>query len=168
MSNPVARYHPRRMEHELSPSGQLNVIKGQRFLTIAVCDGDKPYLASMNYGYSQQEQCFYVHSAVQGRKLDVLRANPAVWGQIVEDCGYDAQRCTHSYRSVQFEGVAEFVEDPPGMLRALELMIEHGSPDPEPLKKKMLSSAPDKGDLTVLRLRVGAMSGKCNPPEGRQ
>ena len=165
MSKDVDRYHPRRMELDLSPEGQLAVIRGQRFLTMALCQGQQPYLASMNYAYREEERCFYVHSSVEGKKLDILRANPAVWGQIVEDRGYDARKCTHSYRSVQFQAVAEFVDDPAEMVRALGWMIEHGNPDPEPLKRKMQSSPPGPGDVRVLRLRVLGMSGKCNPAE---
>ena len=41
----------------------------------------------------------------------MLRANPSVWGQVIEDRGYLPGQCSHAYRSVMFEARAEFVTD---------------------------------------------------------
>ena len=111
------------------------------------------------YAFSDQENCFYVHSATEGRKIDYLRANPRVWGQVIEDLGYMTGECSHAYRSVMFEAHAEFIEDLDEKRRALSLMIDHADPDPEPLKQKLVATA-DLKQVLVVRLVVDRMSGK--------
>ena len=51
----------------------------------------------------------------------MLRANPRVWGQVIEDRGYLPGQCAHAYRSVMFEARAEFVTDLQEKRRALAL-----------------------------------------------
>jgi len=161
------RYHPRRMEKDLPDRAeQLAVIRSQKFLTFAVCRDNEPYLVTMNYAFSEAENCFYLHCANEGKKMDFIRANPRVWGQVVEDRGYVQGKCSHAYRSVMFDGVAEVVHEPEAKRRALELMIEQFEPDPEPLKAKLLTKA-GMEKTTVLRLRVLAMSGKQSPAPGK-
>jgi uncharacterized protein len=145
----------------------LEVIRAGKYLSLAMCDGGRPYMIALNYSFDAGENCFYAHCAAGGRKLDILRANPAVWGMIVEDGGYIVGECSYRYRSVMFEGVAEFVEDLAIKRTALMAMIDHAEPDPEPLKARMLTSGSIAG-IVVLRLRVAAMSGKQSPaPPGR-
>jgi nitroimidazol reductase NimA-like FMN-containing flavoprotein (pyridoxamine 5'-phosphate oxidase superfamily) len=160
----VATYHPRRVEKDMPDRNeQLEVLRGRQFLTLAMCRDNRPYLVNFNYVYIEEENCFYVHSATEGRKLDYLRANPRVWGQVIEDRGYIAGQCSHAYRSVMFEGMAEFVTDAQEMRRALEMMIEQFETDPRELKEKLLGKVNPK-KVTVLRIRIEAMSGKQSPP----
>lgn len=138
---------------------QLAVLRSQRFLSLAMASDNRPYLVSLNYAFSEEENCFYVHSAPEGRKLDFMRANPHVWGQVIEDRGYLVGRCSHAYRSVMFEARAEFVEDREEKRRALALMIDQMDPDPGPLKQRLIATS-DLELVTVLRLSVLSMAGK--------
>jgi nitroimidazol reductase NimA-like FMN-containing flavoprotein (pyridoxamine 5'-phosphate oxidase superfamily) len=159
----LGRYHPRRMDKDMpDPAEQLAVLRAQSALTLAMCRGDEPYLVSLDYVYAAEENCFYAHGATEGKKLDILRVNARVWGQVVEDRGAVAGRCTHSYRCVMFDGKVEIVADRAAKLRALERLIEKYEPDPAAMKKRMLSVAQiDK--VEVLRIRVSAFSGKRSP-----
>ena len=48
----------------------------------------------------------------QGKKLEYMRANPNVWGQVVENrWGYVTGKCDHAYRSVHFAGQVDFLQD---------------------------------------------------------
>ena len=153
-------YHLRRVERDMPDrDDQLAVVRSQKYLSLAMTRGEQPYLVSMNYAYSEQENCFYVHSASEGRKLVYLRANPRIWGQIIEDRGYLAGQCAHAYRSIMFAGRAEFVEDVEQKRRALAMMIDHADADPEPLKQRLIATA-DLRNVIVLRLVVFSMSGK--------
>ena len=154
------QYHLRRIEREMADrADQLAVLRGQKFLSLAMACDQEPYLVSLNYAFSEEENCFYVHSAPQGRKLDYLRANPRVWGQVIEDRGYLPGQCSHAYRSVMFRGRAEFVEEPQEKKRALALMVDHADPDPAPLRQRLLAGA-HMEHVVVLRLVVESMSGK--------
>ena len=153
-------YHLRRIERDMPEwTDQLAVLRGQKYLSLAMCQDNRPYLVSLNYAFSEAERCFYVHCAPEGRKLDMLRANPAVWGQVIEDRGYLLGKCAHAYRSVMFEGRAEFVEDLAEKRLALSQMIDHADPDPEPLKAKLVETA-ELADVIVVRLVVTWMGGK--------
>jgi uncharacterized protein len=156
-------YHLRRIERDMPDrADQLAVLRTQKYLSLAMARDNQPYLVSLNYGFSEPENCFYVHSAPEGRKLDYLRANPRVWGQVIEDRGYLAGQCSHSYRSVMFEARAEFVEDLDDKRRALSLMIDHADPDPEPLKQRLVATS-GLEQVVVLRLAIQSLSGKQGP-----
>jgi nitroimidazol reductase NimA-like FMN-containing flavoprotein (pyridoxamine 5'-phosphate oxidase superfamily) len=153
-------YHVRRVERDMPDrSDQLAVLHGQKYLSLAMARDNQPYLVSLNYGFSEAENCFFVHCATEGRKLDFLRANPRVWGQVIEDRGYVSGKCAHAYRSVMFEALAEFVDDPEEKYRALLLMIEYSDPDPQPMRDRLASTA-NLDSVLVLRLRVQWMGGK--------
>ena len=159
----LGRYHPRRMDKDMpAPAEQLAVLQAQSVMTLALCRGDQPYLVSLDYVYAAEENCLYAHCATTGKKLDILRTNPRVWGQVVEDRGAVAGRCTHSYRCVMFDAKVEIVTDRAEKLRALERLIEKYEPDPAAMKERMLSRAQiDK--VEVLCVRVTAFSGKQSP-----
>jgi nitroimidazol reductase NimA-like FMN-containing flavoprotein (pyridoxamine 5'-phosphate oxidase superfamily) len=70
--------------------------------------------------------------------MDYLAANPIVWGQITEDRGYLDGRCDHAYRSVQFRGHVEFLDDLEAKRRALNLMIEQLESQPDPVETRIL------------------------------
>ena len=78
----------RRKDKEITDPAQVyDVVKRARFCRIAMCDGDEPYVFPVNYGYS--EGVLYVHSAPEGRKLDILERNDRVCFQVSDrkDCG---------------------------------------------------------------------------------
>ena len=160
------RYHPRRLDKEMPDwADQLDVLRTQSVATLAMARGDEPYLVTMNVAYDEGERCFYAHAATTGKKMEFLRVNPRVWGQVVEDGGPVAGKCTQKYRSVMFEGTVEEVTEPERKLRAMERLIEKFEPDPTASKARMLTQgAMDR--TTVLCIRVHQFSGKRSPAEG--
>jgi nitroimidazol reductase NimA-like FMN-containing flavoprotein (pyridoxamine 5'-phosphate oxidase superfamily) len=140
----------------------LEVIRRQKFLTLAMASGNDPYLATMNYAYDEHENCFYSHCAPKGKKADYLKANPNVWGQVIEDRGYLQGECDHAYRTVQFKGLAEFLSSEESKRSALEKLIEAQEKDPEP-RKARLARDRDLGGVGVVKIQVIEMSGKRNP-----
>ncbi len=164
----MTTYHLRRREKSITEqSARLEIIQSQQYLTLALCRDNAPYLVTMNYGYDPEEACFYLHAASEGKKIAIWRAQPQVWGQIVEDHGYVTGACDHAYRTVQFQGRIIFVEDAAEKQRALTLMIEQLEPDPAPIKARLLTPQRMAG-VTVLRVEVEAYSGKENlasPPQ---
>jgi len=159
----VETYHPRRRDKNMEdPEDLLSVIRSGKHVTLAMCRDGKPYLATMNYAFDEAARCFYLHCSRKGKKIDYLRANPVVWGQILEDLEYLDGKCDHAYRTVQFLGRVEFVEDPEQRCRALSLMIDQLESDPEPMKKKHVRESDTKG-VGILRIRVEAVTGKRGP-----
>jgi hypothetical protein len=157
----MERYHLRRSDKALEDKAELvRILKSQKHVTLALCEDNQPYLVTMNHGYDEAEHCLYFHCAPVGKKIDLLRANPQVWGQALEDGGYLDGECDHAYRTVQFQGRAEFVEDSAEKGRALALMIEQLETSPEPVMARNL--VPEKiAGVCILRVRLGEMTGKA-------
>ncbi|MEJ5309126.1 MAG: pyridoxamine 5'-phosphate oxidase family protein [Anaerolineae bacterium] len=155
-------YHLRRSEKAITdPAEMWAIIAEQKVMTLAMCKDNVPYLVTVNYGYDQAAGCLYFHCAAEGKKMDYLQANPAVWGQILEDNGYLDGKCDHAFRSVQFQGRVAFVDDIDEKRRALSLMIDRLESDPAAVKARQVT---DKAvaKVTIGKVHIEGMSGKAN------
>ncbi|TFG19178.1 MAG: hypothetical protein EU530_07100 [Promethearchaeota archaeon] len=121
----MQKYHLRRSDKKIKKIEDIiAIINRQEYLTLALCNNNHPYLVSLNYGYDLENKCFYFHSATEGKKLEFLKQNPSIYGQILEQLKYKEGECSYAYRSVQFGGEVTFVKDNEEKKHALELMIE--------------------------------------------
>jgi uncharacterized protein len=159
----MATYHQRRPKKAITDRAELlSIIDGQSIMTLAMAMDNEPYLVTVNYGFEPHSNCFYFHCSKVGKKMDFMRANPLLWGQVVEDRGYMDGQCEHSYRSVHFCGHVTFLEGEDEKRRAVNLMIDHLESDPETVKARF--SKPDALDNVMLvRLQVEEMTGKQHP-----
>jgi uncharacterized protein len=152
----------RRKDREITSLEEMEAIIGsQTVCTVGLVDGSRPFLLPMSYGY--RDGCFYLHSARTGRKLDILKNNPAisilVCGPVIplpaeEACGHSV-----SYRSVVCEGDAELLSDPAEKAAALQVIMasQTGREDWE-ISEASLST------VAVIRVKAAAMSGKKKEP----
>jgi hypothetical protein len=156
----MKNWHTRHPDKAITdPTEITRIVAGQKFLTLALCAENRPYLVTLSHAFDAERSCFYFHCSPVGRKIDLIRANPLVCGQVLEDCGYVASECEHRYRTVQFDGKAELVADPDEKLRALRLLIDRLEPEPEPAKARLLK--PERlGGVAVMRVTVTGWSGK--------
>ncbi len=99
-------------------------------MTLALSDGREPYIVTMNYAFDENQNCFYFHCASEGKKMEIWKENPVVWGQVLEDCGYLSGKCDHDYHTVQFKGKVEFIPDLEEKCRILRMMVEQLEKDP--------------------------------------
>lgn len=80
---------------------------------LALSRDDQPYLVPLNFIYDRE--ALYFHCALEGRKIDYIRANPRVCFQAGETGGLISGEnpCSHnySYRSIIIEGLAEEVTE---------------------------------------------------------
>lgn len=162
----MADYHMRRSDKAITDPAELEaILRGQSLVTLSMCTGGEPYLVTVDYGYDPQARCIYFHCAREGKKVDILRANPLVWGQVLDDRGYMRGECDHAYRSVQFRGRVELLSDPDEMRRGLEVMFDALEPDMDPAERK----AHVEGSISkalVGRVTVEGLTGKRNLPAG--
>jgi nitroimidazol reductase NimA-like FMN-containing flavoprotein (pyridoxamine 5'-phosphate oxidase superfamily) len=153
-------YHSRHPEKAITSTAELSeVVSGQKFLTLALCAENRPYLVTISHAFDSGRNCFYFHCAPTGRKIDLIRTNPQVYGQVLEDHGYLAGECDHAYRTVQFDGRAELVSDPEEKLHAFHLLIEALEPEPGPVKARLLKPARLDG-VAIVRVTVTGWTGK--------
>jgi hypothetical protein len=132
-----------------------------------MCRGDEPYLVVVNHGYDPRRRCLYFHCAADGRKVDVLRANPRVWGIAVEDLGYLDGECDHAFRSVMFGGRVTFLETEAEKREALEVMIRQLEREPGPVEARTLKPA-RLASVTVGRVDLEVVTGKQALPERKE
>ena len=99
---------------------------------VAMIDGDTPYLVPLSFGYKFLDGGvleLYFHSALEGRKLRVLRQNSSVCFEV----SYEGEAispenpCNSGYYFVSVIGFgdAEFIEVPQEKCEALSLMFQH-------------------------------------------
>lgn len=99
-----------------------------------------PYVVPMSFGYSRDGDTitFYLHSAAEGKKLDLMKMHPQVCLQA--DCSHrllpsktEEKACGYSteFQSVIAFGKAEFVTKPEEKLFALQHLMSHYYPGKE-------------------------------------
>lgn len=95
----------------------IKILDKAKVLHLGLVDGDEPYVVPMNYGYTMDEDklTLWLHGATQGRKLDVMRANPKIFFSMECDLvpfeGDVACKYGVGYSSLMGKGTAEIVED---------------------------------------------------------
>jgi len=152
----------RRVDKEFTEQEKLSrVLKETCYMTLAMARDGEPYLVSLSHGYDEERNCIYFHCAPEGKKLDYMRANPVVWGQVIVDHGYVEKECTHHYVTVMFRGRVSFIEDDDEKRRALRTMLWQLEPDLETREKRM---GTDGLATTVFgRIDIECMTGKKTP-----
>jgi uncharacterized protein len=121
----------RRRECEVTDAVVIRRILGRAALCrVAMVDGSEPYLVPMNCGWDGEH--LLLHAAIQGRKLDILHANPHVCVEVDEDIqivtGATGEECTANYVTVIGTGTVSFVLDPRIKGRDLNLIIRQCHP----------------------------------------
>ena len=139
------------------------ILREARVCRIAVCDRGEPYVVPVCFGY--EDRAVYFHSAREGKKLDVLRANPRVCFEVDVDVevrpGEIPCRSGVSYRSVIGRGRAELVEDEEEKKRALDVIMRHyGGEFLDYARTPAAGEAMRK--VAVIRIAVEEMTGKAS------
>ena len=149
MSTHNAGYHIRLAEREVKDRRVMfGTLARNSVVTIAMSRNDEPYLVSVNYAYDPKAKSIFFHSAKSGKKLDYLEANPTIWCQVMEDMGYIEDKCDYAYRTVQFLGNAEEVDNGDEKKAALALLIDQFACDTERMRTRLLK----KGRLDRVRV----------------
>jgi len=153
-------YHSRRPERAITDLKEiLELINRQRYMSLALCNGNTPYLVTVTYVFDFEDYYFYFHCANTGRKIDYIKANPAVYGQILEDDGYLDGECLHAFKTVQFTGKAEIIVDEGAKRKALIMLIEKHESNPEKSKNRFMTQSKIE-KTTIIRIKVYEFTGK--------
>lgn len=162
----MTSYHLRRKDKAMTSDEILDVIIHKNYLTFAMCRDNEPYLITVNYGFDEKKNCFYFHCARNGKKIDFLKTNNRVWGEIILDKGYIKGECDYNYSSVHFSGRVDFIEKPEEKRHALELMIDQMEDDPSSVKKEKINENSLK-KVNIGKIEIIESSGKkCENKKG--
>jgi uncharacterized protein len=151
-------FHVRRKDREITGFDALKeVLKSTKYVTVALCMDNEPYLISLSHGYDEIRHCLYFHCADEGKKIVYLKSNSRVWGQAVQDYGV-TDECDYAYTSVHFKGTVSLIEDLREKQHAMEVMVWQLSENP---KEKMAKLKPEKlAETTMGRIDIDYLSGK--------
>jgi nitroimidazol reductase NimA-like FMN-containing flavoprotein (pyridoxamine 5'-phosphate oxidase superfamily) len=150
----------RRSDKEIADPAELRrILEAARVCRLAMCDGDRPYLVPLSFALDGDD--LVLHAARDGRKLEVLRRNPAVCFEVEEGVAVRPAEtaCDFSvgFRTVIGFGEVEFVEDPAERRRLLALFgPRYGAPPGELPEHEVARTR-------VLRVRVRELTGKRSP-----
>jgi len=150
----------RRREKAITERNEMvEILESVQYVTIAMYADNKPYLVTLSHGYDRERHCIYFHCAKEGKKIDILNSNSAVWGQALLDKGYVQGECDHIFATVQFSGRITFIDDLAEKKHALRVMI--GCLEDNPSKviaAKVKDSAVQ--ELGIGRIDIEYLSGK--------
>lgn len=149
----------RRSDRAITDPQELeSVLREGAVCRMGLCDEGKPYVVPMNYGY--RDGSVFLHSAAEGRKIDILRSNPSVCLEFEKDVELVPAEaaCSFSmkYRSVIASGKAVFLEGTEEKSFGLNaIMLQYTGREfvfpPQALEK-----------IVVLRVDLEECSGKHN------
>jgi hypothetical protein len=119
-------YVVKRQEREILDQDLLEwILKTAGICRIALCDRNAPYIIPMNFVY--HPGCLYLHSATDGKKIDLIKRNNCVGFAVDLDCELVAagQPCAWSmkYYSVVGHGRAYFIESIQEKRKALDTLV---------------------------------------------
>lgn len=134
------------------------VLQKARVLELGMVDRDgSSHIVPLSFGYD--DGTLYVHGAPEGRKNEILNANPKVCFQILLDSEIQAYQTSLSfnkkYRSVAGYGEATILSDPDRKREAMKVFEKHrgGSHNP-------LANADDCNSLWLAKIDILAVKGK--------
>lgn len=151
-------FHIRRKDREITDATELRtVLRNTKYVTVALCMDDEPYLVSLSHGYDEAKNCLYFHCAPEGKKIIYAQANSHVWGQALLDFGV-TEDCDYTYASVHFAGTLSLISDLAEKRHAMEVLVRQVSLNPE---EKLTKIKPEKLERTTMgRINIIAMTGK--------
>ena len=151
-------FHVRRRDREVTDPEELRrILRSTRYVTVALCMDQNPYLVSLSHGYDEKHNCLYFHCASEGKKLVFAKANDRVWGQAVKDYGI-TDECDYAYTSVHFQGRLSIIDDLTEKQHGMEIMIHQLSTTPEAKLAKI--NLEKLTTTTMLRIDITGMTGK--------
>ena len=145
------------------PQQILDILDKGKVLYLGLCAGDEPYVVPMNYGYTMEEGklVMYLHSAVRGKKLDMIQNNPKVFFAL--DCDrqpFDGVKpCQYGmvYSSLMGKGIARIVEDVEEKKKAMTILMKTQTGKDFQFVDRLVSI------VTVIRIDVQEYTAKHRP-----
>ena len=141
----------------------LKILDAGKVLHLGLAVDNEPYVVPMNYGYTHEngKLVLYLHSALQGKKLDMIRANSRVFFEIDTDLvPFEGEKpCQYgmAYSSVMGRGNARIVADVEEKKRAMSVLMKTQTGKDFFFEDKLV------GIVAVIRIDVAEYTAKHRP-----
>ncbi len=153
-----------RREFEVTDMNEIKAILDKSLIVhVGMIDRDEPYVVPLNYGYTMEDGklTLYMHGATEGRKLDVMRANPKVFFEMnCEVTPFEGKlACQYgtSYACLMGKGMAEVLEDIEEKKRCLSLFMKTQTGKDFVFTDGMIST------VSVMKIHVSEFTAKRRP-----
>ena len=122
----------RRQDKEITDINEkINVIKKCKVCRIGLSENNIPYIIPLNYGYNFENNVLtlFFHSAIDGKKLDIIKSNNNACFEI--DCDtklIEAEKaCNHGYtfKSIIGFGKITILENSDEKTSGLNMIMQH-------------------------------------------
>ncbi|MDZ7667608.1 MAG: pyridoxamine 5'-phosphate oxidase family protein [Desulfotignum sp.] len=147
----------RRKEKQITDMKEVaQILEQAQVCRLAMVDQGRPYVVPLNFGY--RDGALYFHCAREGRKMDVLKANPNVCFEVDElvKINKAAQACdwSVSFKSVIGTGTARILDTPAEKKKGLDIIMAQYSDRSFDYPEEMLAKT------AVIKVTVEEMTGK--------
>jgi len=156
----------RKREREIADRAEIDAILARaKVLRVAFAVEGEPYIVPLSHGYDARAGVLYVHTAVEGRKIVCIEANPRVCFEAEGDMAVkagDRRGCSWSllYESVIGHGTFREVVDAEEREKALRRIMRQQSG-----RNEDWSFAPKVVEVTrVWALEIESVTGKRSGP----
>ena len=139
------------------------ILETGKVLHLGLAVDNEPYVVPMNYGHTFEDGklTLYLHSALRGKKLDMMRKNPNVFFEI--DCDLQPFEgklpCQYGlvYSSIMGRGKAQIIEDVEEKKQAMVHLMKTQTGKDFSFEDKLVSI------VAVIRIDVDAYTAKHRP-----
>ena len=151
-------------ERQITDPDQIrHILDTGKVLHLGLAVDNEPYVVPMNYGYTMEDGklTLYLHSALRGKKLDMMRTNPRVFFEI--DCDlmpFEGRvPCQYGlvYSSLMGRGTAHIVEDVEEKKRAMTVLMKTQTGKDFRFEDRLVSI------VAVIRINVEEYTAKHRP-----
>ena len=147
----------RRKEKQIQEQSVIeSIIAKAEVCYLAMSNNDVPYVVPLNFGY--QDNVLYFHSADEGKKLQLIKANPNVsFSMTIDSEIVKADKACNwgmIYKSVIGRGIASFIEDQKAKIRALDIIMNQYASEAWEYKPKMLDKT------VIVKIEIEELTGK--------
>ena len=145
------------------------ILDTAKVLHLGLAMDNEPYVVPMNYGYiwENDKPVIYLHSAVRGKKLDMIASNPKVFFELECDrMPFEGEKpCQYGmvYSSVMGRGEARIVEDVEEKKQAMSILMKTQTGKDFSFEDRLVSM------VAVIRIDVSEYTAKHRPlPENKR
>ena len=157
----------RRKDREISDIGEITAILDScAVVRLGLVQDGEPYIVPLNFAFDRNGDnlTLYMHSALTGRKIDSIEANPRVCFEAdnLIEIKKDALPCRWSayYESVIGWGAAEILKNADAGRAAMELILKrYGFAGEMEMDEDVLKRT------ALIKLCVETVKGKANRPQ---
>jgi hypothetical protein len=119
-------------------------------------------VVTLSYGHDANASRLYFHVAHEGRKLDMIAADPRACATIIAENGYNHGECEHPFESIVLFGRMRVVEDAEEKLRAIRCLVDHLEQDSEGYWASRSWKVDDRlGGFTALAFEIEEITAKA-------